>query len=128
MCFAGVNKMTYNSRDLISFLHGSLFPSSIFNTTIDDILRRNQVFCCRFPLFDAWKQLRLMFVFCLYTYNLELYLCHTNTVFLRMARSFFFLAQKYQQCLESHISWSDKMVQTNAERCAKYRNSKGPRS
>ena len=33
-----------------------------------DILRRNQVFCCRFPLFDAWKQLRLMFVFCLLTH------------------------------------------------------------
>ena len=31
------------------------------------------------------------------------------------------MVQKYQQCLESYISWSDKMVQTNAERCAKYR-------
>ena len=31
------------------------------------------------------------------------------------------MVQKYHQCLESHISWSDKMVQTNAERCAKYR-------
>ena len=57
--------------------------------------------------------------FSLNTYNLKLYLCHTNTVFLHMAKSGWgiFLVQKYQQCLQSHISWSvpsrksTKMVQ-----------------
>ena len=57
------------------------------------VLRQNQDFCCWFLLFDKWKQLRLMF--CLLPFNtfyLELYLCHTNTGFLRMAmaRNFFF--------------------------------------
>ena len=50
------------------------------------VLRQNQDFCCWFLLFDKWKQLRLMF--CLLPFNtfyLELYLCHTNTGFLRMA-------------------------------------------
>ena len=57
------------------------------------VLRQNQDFCCWFLLFDKWKQLMLMF--CLLPFNtfyLELYLCHTNTGFLRMAmaRNFFF--------------------------------------
>ena len=55
------------------------------------VLRQNQDFCCWFLLFDKWKQLMLMF--CLLPFNtfyLELYLCHTNTGFLRMAKSFIF--------------------------------------
>ena len=50
------------------------------------ILRRNQDFCCWYLLFDKWKQLRLMFCLLPFnTFDLELCLCHTNTVFLRTA-------------------------------------------
>ena len=45
------------------------------------ILRRNQDFCCCYLLFDKWKQLRLMFCLLPFnTFDLELCLCHTNTV------------------------------------------------
>ena len=53
-------------------------------------IEKKSSFCCWFPLFDNWKQLRLMLcLLALNTYNLKLYFCHTNTVFLRMAKSYF---------------------------------------
>ena len=77
------------SRKLYSSLNVTLTRFHCQSMMLD-ILRRNQVFCCWFPLFDKWKQLRLMLCLLpLNTYNLKLYLCHTNTVFLRMAKSYF---------------------------------------
>ena len=74
----------------------------------------------------------MLFILPFYTFYLELHLCHTNTGFLCMTKSYifrnFFLVQKSQQISESQISWSvhstflpENMEQTkNAERCAKY--------
>ena len=79
------------------------------------VLRRNQDFCCWFLLFDKWKQLRLMF--CLLPFNtfyLELYLCHTNTGFLRMAKSFIFRNFFYNWCFAD--PWSQNWVRSVKEK------------
>ena len=84
------------SRKLYSSLNVTLTRFHCQSMKLD-ILRRNQVFCCWFPLFDKWKQLRLMLCLLpLNTYNLKLYVCHTNTVFLSLANSYFGISFWYR--------------------------------
>ena len=66
-----------------------------------DILRRIQVVYCWFPFFDKLNQLRL--IFCLLPLNtFKFGIAFMSTHGKELIRNY----QKYQQWLESHISWS----------------------